>query len=134
MNAMSQRVIGFALSGVLLTFRLPAQPLESCSEKVSAQIRVDSGHPWKPPFGADRVGAPPVAHVALATRQATKREYDLMAYRDGREVERHKLIFSRRPPPYAESSVEPKAEMAAPFFANVPLASIPSEIVAAITM
>ena len=52
-----------------------------------------------------------------------------MAYRDGREVERHKLIFSRRPPPYAESGVEPKAEMTAPFFANVPLASIPSEIV-----
>ena len=129
MNAMSQRVIGFGLYALLLTFPLPAQPLEGCTEKVSAQIRVDSGHPWKPPFGADRVGAPPVAHVALATQQATKREYHLMAYRDGREVERHKLTFSRRPPPYAESGVESKVEMAAPFFANVPLASIPSEIV-----
>ena len=128
MNAMSQRVIGFGLYALLLTLPLPAQPLEGCTEKVSAQIRVDSGHPWKPPFGIDRVGAPPVAHVALATRQATKREYYLMAYRDGREVERHKLTFSRRPPPDTESGGEPKAEVAAPFFANVPLASIPLEV------
>jgi hypothetical protein len=120
MNAMSQRVIGFGLYALLLTFPLPAQPLEGCTEKVSAQIRVDSGHPWKPPFGADRVGAPPVAHVALATQKATKREYHLMAYRDGREVERHKLIFSRRPPPYAESGVESMAEMAAPFLPMCP--------------
>jgi len=129
MNAMSQRVIGFAPYVLLLAFPLPVQPSNGCTEKVLAQVRVDSGHPWKPPFGIDRVGALPVAHVELATRQATTRDYFLMAYRHGREVERHKLAFLRKPPPYLESSVASKAEVAAPIFANVHLTSIPSEIV-----
>jgi hypothetical protein len=32
--------------------------LDHCEEKAAAQIRLESQHPWRPPFGLERVGQP----------------------------------------------------------------------------
>lgn len=96
--------------------------MEGCNESVSAQLRIDQGHSWRPPFGLDRVGSPLIAHVELAAKENSKDGYYLMVYRNRREVERHKLDFKRNPKTYLYGP----ADFA--FYANVPLAVIPSEV------
>ncbi len=36
----------------------PLFPQQDCGELVVARIRLDPGHPWRPPFGLERVGKP----------------------------------------------------------------------------
>ena len=73
-------VLATTVPASLLPASLRAQSLEGCTEKVSAQIRVDAGHPWRPPFGVARVGAPPVAHVELISEPTAYREYYVVAF------------------------------------------------------
>lgn len=108
---------------------LLAQQSDGCDEEASAATSVDQGHPWRPPFGLGRVGRLPVAQVELSARQAPTRGYYLTAYRDGREVERHKLTLSSNPSHYAASGLTPTQKIPPPFFAHVQLASVPSEVV-----
>ena len=51
---------------------------------------VDPGHPWRPPFGLDRVGRPVVAVVVPESPQAAG-DYVVLALRKGREVARHEV-------------------------------------------
>jgi len=81
------RLCGLAL----MALPLFGQQRDACHEKVSAKIVVDQGHPWRPPFGVDRVGAPILARVELSAEQPPQREYQLAAYRNGREIERSPL-------------------------------------------
>jgi hypothetical protein len=62
-----------------------------CTRPISAQIRVDSGHPWRPPFGLERVGGPIAVHVELIGQPQPAEEYAVAAYRGGQEIERHSL-------------------------------------------
>lgn len=98
-----------------------------CDEKAAAKISIDQGHPWRPPFGLDRVGSLPVARVELVTQRDPSREYHLTTYRDGRQVERYKLVFSRNPSHYAGSGFATTEETPS-FFAHAPLAAVPSEV------
>src|SRR3990172_4489407 len=59
-----------------------------CDEKVTARIRLDEGHAWRPPFGLDRVGQPNHIVVEVESGERPYREYWLAAYRDGKEVDR----------------------------------------------
>lgn len=85
---------------LVLPLRLLAQSPDSCDEQVSPQIRVDFGHPWRPPFGLERVGAPISVRVELVAEQAQRHEYSLVAYRDGLETERRSLQVSGDKPPF----------------------------------
>jgi hypothetical protein len=62
-----------------------------CNEKVIPQIRIDPGHPWRPPFGLERIGKPLTAVVELTADARPVREYYLAAVLHGRELERHAL-------------------------------------------
>ncbi len=81
-----------------LVFLAPASQLTAqlpCDEKVTPSIRIDPGHPWRPPFGLDRVGKPITAIVDLSTATRPLREYYLAGLRGGHELERHVLNFSQ---------------------------------------
>jgi hypothetical protein len=62
-----------------------------CDERVVPRIRIDLGHPWRPPFGLDRIGKPLTAVVELTAEAHPVREYYLTAMLHGRELERHAL-------------------------------------------
>src|SRR5713226_7231194 len=68
---------------------LPAQ--DECNEDVVARVRVDPGHPWRPPFGLDRVGQPMTALVEVTSEKRLVREYSLVGYLRGKEVGRYAL-------------------------------------------
>ena len=63
-----------------------------------AQLQIESGHPWRPPFGLDRVGRPFEAVVTLTGKQPPAGEFVLVGYRDGREVSRQRLTFPEKSP------------------------------------
>jgi hypothetical protein len=63
----------------------------------ATSFRFDPGHPWRPPFGMERVGLTPViVQFASDTRPAP--EHWLAAYREGKEVERKALDVSGNSP------------------------------------
>lgn len=61
------------------------------------QFQFDPGHPWRPPFGVERVGLTPVI-VQFASDTHPAPEHWLVAYRDGKEVERKALDVSGNSP------------------------------------
>lgn len=71
-----------------------------CGEAAAASIRLDAGHPWRPPFRLDRIGRPLEAVVQLSLEERPIRDYILAGYRDGKEIERHMLRMRSRKPPY----------------------------------
>ncbi len=75
---------------LLLTCPKVAVPMlaADCDEKVIGQIKVDAGHPWRPPFGLDRIGKPFVSVVEIEAEERPYREYSLAGYRDGKERDR----------------------------------------------
>ena len=62
-----------------------------CGEKVVPHIRLDQGHPWRPPSGLDRIGKPTTFTVELTAEARPDREYYLSATLHGRELERQVL-------------------------------------------
>lgn len=63
----------------------------------ATSFQFDPGHPWRPPFGVERVGLTPViVQFASDTRPAP--EHWLAAYREGKEVERKALDVSGNTP------------------------------------
>ena len=54
------------------------------------RFQFDPGHPWRPPFGAERVGLTPVI-VQFASDTHPAPEHWLAAYREGKELERKAL-------------------------------------------
>ncbi len=68
---------------------------EGCDETVDTEISIDPGHPWRPPFGLDRVGKPPTIVVELSAAKRLRREYMLVGYTDGKELERRYVHVQR---------------------------------------
>jgi hypothetical protein len=85
---------------MIMPAALLAQQQGGCDEKASVKVRVDQGHPWRPPFGVNRVGAPIAAHVELTSDKPPQREYFLAAYRSGREIERQPLKIAGKKSPF----------------------------------
>jgi hypothetical protein len=79
-------VLLFAVAVLQAHAQLPCE-----GEKITPKIRVDDGHPWRPPFGLDRVGRPVTAVVDIAAATRPLREYYLTGFLNGRETERHVL-------------------------------------------
>jgi hypothetical protein len=72
-----------------------AQAQLPCEEQVVPHLRVDAGHPWRPPFGLDRVGKPVTAVVDLAAETRPEREYYLSGFLNGSQTERHVLNLNQ---------------------------------------
>jgi hypothetical protein len=61
------------------------------------QLRLDPGHPWRPPFGLDRVGRP-LRVVVETTQPPRKGRYSILLDYRGKEVGRHDVHFPPKPP------------------------------------
>jgi hypothetical protein len=69
------------------------------------KIRLASGHPWRPPFGLDRIGKP-VAAVCEATAPSAQSHYRLTARLKGREVANYPIQFPASPPYSARATLD----------------------------
>jgi len=74
-----------------------ARPADASNATAAFQIRLDTGHPWRPPFGLDRVGRP-VAVVVEADAASAQPPCRLTALLRGREVGGYPVQFPARPP------------------------------------
>jgi hypothetical protein len=80
----------------------PALGQDDCNEDVSASVHVDSGHPWRPPFGLDRVGHSFRAVVEITAKDRPRRDYSLVEYRNGKEIGRQLLHFGYKAPLFTD--------------------------------
>ncbi len=71
---------------------------ESDKAEPEARIRIDDGHPWRPPFGVQRVGRPLTAVVEIATQRQPAHEYSLVAFLRGKEISRSVLELTGQAP------------------------------------
>ena len=70
---------------------------ETHAAKEAYAISVQSGHPWRPPFGLDRVGIP--INLVIESSQPPRHSgYLLTILHQGKEVGRHTLSFTAKPP------------------------------------
>ncbi|MDD2765082.1 MAG: hypothetical protein PHE83_14040 [Opitutaceae bacterium] len=118
------------LAGVSSFFPTASVAGEAPSPSI-ATMQIVPGHPWRPPFGLDRVGRPPDAVVTFAGSEKPVGEFVVLGYRDGKEVSRQVLnpIRTKKDPwttqvcldPYvARVSLEDGLEEAALFFKSPP--------------
>lgn len=92
------RILSLAAAAVLTAF--PQTTVGPCQEDVTAKLWMDPGHPWRPPFGLERVGKPLVVAAEMETPAAPRtyasqlsREYFLVGFHGATEAERHSLQF-----------------------------------------
>jgi len=86
---------------VTLDLAIPArghQLLKVRTVTGNARIRVDPGHPWRPPFGLDRIGRPWDAVVEISEEQQPRPAFWLLELRDGKELTRHALALNGKAP------------------------------------
>ena len=103
---------------------LPIEAQEGCNEEVVPRVRIDPGHPWRPPFGLERVGQPVTAVVEITSEQRPLREYSLAGYLNGKEVKRHVLHLSKLHPHMGQ-----KQSGKAIYAARVTFSKYPAELV-----
>jgi hypothetical protein len=61
------------------------------------RINLDAGHPWRPPFGLDRVGCP-ITAVVEASARPDQAIYVLSALSNGKQAGHFPVTFSAAPP------------------------------------
>ena len=61
-------------------------------------MRIEPGHPWRPPFGVERIGRPLTAVAQFACDERPVPEHWLAGYQDGEEVERKVLSVTGTSP------------------------------------
>lgn len=71
---------------------------EQADSRHASLLKVDAGHPWRPPFGLDRVGQPTRIVVEPPGELNKGDEILLVGYREGREVSREQIEFSAQSP------------------------------------
>ena len=80
--------------------------VDSPAEKPAGWIRLESGHPWRPPFGLERVGQPLVAVVMILADRPPP-EYVLVGYQQGKETSRSVLTLTGQSPHACRVAVDP---------------------------
>ncbi len=60
-------------------------------EKATCQIRIDQKHPWRSPFGIERIGRPLTVTVDVRSQDSSLREFWLASYIEEKEISRHPL-------------------------------------------
>ncbi|MCL5099486.1 MAG: LamG domain-containing protein, partial [Candidatus Omnitrophica bacterium] len=86
---------------VRFLFQHPGADLDTRSVPhfpTAGRIEWDPGHPWRPPFGLDRIGQPCKAVVKLATDDQPLPDCWVTGYLAGKEIERHDLRLSGQSP------------------------------------
>lgn len=93
-----QVVAAFVIASLFFAlhpFQIPAG--EASVPKPEARIKI-GGHPWRPPFGLDRVGAPLSAVVTVTGQLPAQTELAVVAYSQDKEVNRTPLKLAGQSP------------------------------------
>lgn len=77
-------------------------------DAATAQIRVETPHPWRPPFGLERIGQPLTVVVEIADERQPVPELAVVGYAEGNEVARSVLALSGKPPYVCRISLDPR--------------------------
>ena len=93
---------------VVLVLLLPISMSARAAEPPT--VRLDAGHPWRPPFELDRVGKPLGAVVEFPDGARPVGMFSLSIRRKGEELGRRDLKVSEQPPFLARSTIEPSAD------------------------
>lgn len=79
---------------LVLMAPLAVQASEGCYRGDAPKIQIAASHPWRPPFGLERVGAPKEVRIDWTSTPGDAFEYFLVGYRGGQETAREALKFS----------------------------------------
>src|SRR5579863_3784033 len=77
---------------------------DGSNRKTGYTVRLETVHPWRPPFGLDRVGRPLMAVVEAAERPAGA-DYVLSLLDRGKVVSQHPVRFPSAPPYFARVAI-----------------------------
>jgi hypothetical protein len=91
--------------GLISTRTSPAAAAEPSAPKVEARIKI-GGHPWRPPFGLDRIGAPLSAVITVVGQLPAQTGLTVVAYSQGKEVGRTPLKLTGQSPFACQVSFE----------------------------
>ncbi len=86
-----------AVIGILAIAGLAARGDEPKPAGVAYRLSVDRGHPWRPPFGVDRVGTRPSALI-VATGRPESDGPSLVLLSRGKEIGRSSVSIPAKPP------------------------------------
>ena len=92
------------------------------------RIRLDTGHPWRPPFGIDRVGAPLKVVVEFDGARPPTGDVSLGFYKQGTEIRRQKLLLPSQPPIRTRVPLDPAAEEVAVFYGSDTTNGMPASV------
>lgn len=109
---MCSRTLGLRSILVLIAASWPAVRPVSADDS-AFRITIEAGHPWRAPFGLDRVGANPTARIESAAQRPLLSEYRLTVLSQGKEVDRRAVSIPMTPP----------------FIASVPVSEYGDEVV-----
>jgi hypothetical protein len=84
-----------------------AWAVEPTAEKGPCRIRLDTGHPWRPPFGLARIGQPLTAVVEITTDRQPPAEYVLVGLAQGKEVVHSTLSLTGKSPYTCRAKLNP---------------------------
>ncbi len=98
-----------AVIGILAIACLAARGDEPKPAGVTYRLIVDRGHPWRPPFGVDRIGARPSALVVASGRPEGGRPSLVMLSR-GKEIARSAVVIPAKPPYSTRSEIDDVAD------------------------
>lgn len=77
---------------------------DDCNEQVKSQIQIHPDHPWRPPFGLDRIGQPLRVTANITAGHRLLREYSLVGYLKGKEVDRQLLHLRYKTPYFTDTA------------------------------
>jgi hypothetical protein len=104
-------LLKFAMAcvGSVAGARWTATGQDTASARPTYHIQLDAGHPWRPPFGLERI-ARPVAVVVDSSARPESAHHVLAAFSKGKEVGNYAVEFPTRPPYTARVRVESDAD------------------------
>jgi hypothetical protein len=96
---MLQRRIRQVLSWGLLVFsfslnKIGVASAADCEGSITTDLRLVQQHPWRPPFGLERIGQPTSVAADFPVLERPYREFWLASFVAGKEVERQMLTLS----------------------------------------
>ncbi len=93
----SVRRLSSRVALLLAVVGLVSRPADASNPTTAYLIRQDTGHPWRPPFGLDRIGRP-IAVVVAANAASAQSHFRLTALFRSREVGRYPVQLPATPP------------------------------------
>jgi len=108
-SATRRRDKAFILACAIISVLVIGASAGAVEDARTFQVRLDAGHPWRPPFGLDRVGRP-ITAVVEATARPDRANHVLTAFLKGKEAGRYPVQFPAAPPYSARVTLESDAD------------------------